>query len=214
MNLTFKRGLCRSLLIIIFLVEQIGFALVLLNKISVGTCLLAISMIGTLVFQRWYEKLSSVKSKCFSRYIKIIFITLIGLFIVEEVLAQISSGLPANQQFIDKFLNNPNTKWIVIIVATIIAPIVEEGAFRTGIMGETKHPLLTGGISTLLFVAAHMASTNLLSLSGILSALQYGIISIVLCTMYYKTGNWRVNTATHIIWNLIGIGLHFILLRF
>lgn len=209
MNLAFKRGLCRGLLIVAFLVEQLGFTLALMGKFSIGIWILTISLIGTLVFQKWYERLFSVKLKRFSHYIKVIIITLIGLFIIEELLSQITVP-SANQQFIGKFLNNQNTKWIVVIVGIIIAPITEEGAFRTGIMGRTKHPLLTGGISTLLFVATHMVSTNLLSLSGILNILQYGLISIVLCTMYYKTGNWKVNTATHIIWNLIGVSLHFI----
>lgn len=209
MNLTFKRGLCRSLLIIAFLMEQIGLALALMNKFSIGVCALLVSVLGVIALQRWYEKLSSVNQGCFRRYVKLIIVTLIGLLIVEGLLAQISVP-SANQQFINKFLNNQSTKWLMIIIGIIIAPITEEGAFRTGIMGNTNHPLITGGISTVLFVAVHMTSTNLMSFSAIMNILQYTIISIVLCTIYYKTGNWKVNTVTHIIWNFIGVILHFI----
>lgn len=92
-----------------------------------------VSVIGVIFLQMWYQKLINVKLSRFFKYIKFIVFTLIVLFIVEEV-----TSTSANQQLINHLLKDQSTKWIMTILGVIIAPIVEEGTFRTGIMGKTK----------------------------------------------------------------------------
>ena len=89
------------------------------------------------------------------------------------------------------------------VLGVIIAPIVEESTFRTEIMGNTKHPVILGTISTVLFVCAHMISTNQSLISFILNITAYALISAVLCLLYYRTKDWRVNTVFHISCNLL-----------
>ena len=194
-----KKVFCRFLLILMFFVEQLGLAFVLIKtKALIGIILLLVSVIGVIFLQMWYQKLINVKLSRFSKYIKFIVFTLIVLLIVEEVISHFSST-SANQQLID----HQSTKWIMTVLGVIIAPIVEEGTFRTGIMGNTKHPVILGTISTVLFVCAHMISTNQSLIFIILNITAYALISAVLCLLYYRTKDWRVNTVFHISWNLL-----------
>lgn len=133
-----KKAFCRFLLILMFFVEQLGLAFVLIKtKALIGIVLLLVSVIGVIFLQMWYQKLINVKLSRFFNYIKFIVFTLIVLFIVEEVISHFSST-SANQQLINHLLKDQSTKWIMTILGVIIAPIVEEGTFRTGIMGKTK----------------------------------------------------------------------------
>ena len=96
-----KKAFCRFLLILIFFVEQLGLALVLIKtKTLIGIALLLVSVIGVIFLQMWYQKLINVKLSRFSKYIKFIVLTLIVLLIVEEVISHFSST-SANQQLIN-----------------------------------------------------------------------------------------------------------------
>lgn len=88
-------------------------------------------------------------------------------------------------------------------LGTVIAPIVEEGAFRTGIIGNTKHPIILGAVSKILFGCVHMAFDKQPLFSFILNIISYALMDAVLCVMYSKTKDWRVNTVFHISWNLL-----------
>lgn len=181
-------------------VEQVGLAFALIKvKNPIGIILLLVSVISVIFLQIWYQKLTNAKLPHFSKHIKTIVFLLIILLIIEEVISQFSST-SANQQFINHMLKDQNTKWIMTVLGIVIAPIVEEGAFRTGIMGNTKHPIILGTVSAMLFVCAHMVSTNQ---SFILNITAYALISVVLCFLYYRTKDWRVNTVFHISWNLL-----------
>ena len=198
-----KKAFCRFLLILMFFVEQLGLAFVLIKtKALIEIILLLVSVIGVIFLQMWYQKLINVKLSRFSKYIKFIVLTLIVLLIVEEVISHFSST-SANQQLINHLLKDQSTKWVMTILGVIIAPIVEEGTFRTGIMGNTKHPIILGTVSTMLFVCAHMVSTNQSLISLVLNITAYALISAVLCLLYYRTKDWRVNTVFHISWNLL-----------
>ena len=200
MNINVKKFFCRFLLILMLFVEQVGLAFALIKvKNPIGRILLLVSVISVIFLQIWYQKLTNAKLSHFSKHIKTIVFLLIILLIIEEVISQFSST-SANQQFINHMLKDQNTKWIMTVLGIVIAPIVEEGAFRTGIMGNTKHPIILGTVSAMLFVCAHMVSTNQ---SFILNITAYALISVVLCFLYYRTKDWRVNTVFHISWNLL-----------
>ena len=203
MNINVKKFFCRFLLILMFFVEQVGLAFALIKvKNPIGIILLLVSVISVIFLQIWYQKLTNVKLSHFSKHIKTIVFLLIILLITEEIISQFSST-SANQQFINHMLKDQNTKWIMTVLGIVIAPIVEEGAFRTGIMGNTKHPIILGTVSTMLFVCGHMVSTNQSLISFALNITAYALISVVLCFLYYRTKDWRVNTVFHISWNLL-----------
>lgn len=201
MNIKVKKGLCRFLLILMFFVEQVGLAFALIKR-PLGMVLLLISLVSVILLQIWYQRLNNIKLSHFSKYIKVILFTLILLLIVEEILAKFSATSD-NQQFVNYFLNNQSTKWIMVGLGVVIAPIVEEGAFRTGVMGNTKHPIILGTVSTILFVCMHMAFDKQPLFSLILNIISYALMGAVLCALYSRTKDWRVNTVFHISWNLL-----------
>lgn len=209
MNVTLKKACCRILLIVMFFVEQFGLAFALLNRVPLGISLSLLALIGTILLQIWYQRLVKQKTMRFHKSLKLIVVLLIVLLVVEETLAHFST-VSANQQFIDHFLNKQSTKWIMIFIGTVVAPVIEEGAFRTGIMGNTKHPIIFSIISTILFTLMHMTSSKGSLLFLISNIAQYSIISLFLCMIYYRTKDWKANTITHVLWNLVAMVTYFL----
>ena len=64
-----KKAFCRFLLILMFFVEQLGLAFVLIKtKALIGIILLLVSVIGVIFLQMWYQKLINVKLSRFSKW--------------------------------------------------------------------------------------------------------------------------------------------------
>lgn len=198
---------CRSLFIVVFIIEQIGFNLFILKHTLISLILMIISLIGALILQLWYQKIRNQKLNSLKKNFKFILIALICLMITGLIISGILNimhvPLSGDQQVIKSVGNNNLKRIEILFFIIIVAPIVEEGLFRTGIIGKSKHTILLSLLSTFLIILGHLDALNVSGLSLILYIIEFGVLGLTFCILYCYTGDWRVNTLTHIIWNFI-----------
>ena len=117
----------------------------------------------------------------------------------------IALGLePASNEVVADFEENPSLLPIMITTTFLIVAPVEELIFR-GVMQrylqDYYHPVVSIGISSVLFAGAHVAVLDG-GISGILSyILLVGTIGGIFGYMYYKTRNLIVPMLLHAIYN-------------
>ncbi|WP_290033686.1 CPBP family intramembrane glutamic endopeptidase [Ligilactobacillus cholophilus] len=198
---------CRSLFIVIFIIEQIGFNLFILKHTLISLILMVISLIGALLLQLWYQKIRNQKLDSLKKNFKFILIALICLMITVLIISVILNiahvPLPEDQQVIKSVGNNIFRKIEILFFIVIVAPVVEEGLFRTGIIGKSNHTVLLSLLSTFLIILGHLDAVNVSEVTLIFYSIQFGILGLTFCVLYCCTKDWRINTITHIIWNFI-----------
>ncbi len=95
--------------------------------------------------------------------------------------------------------------WFMIIIATILGPMVEEGIYR-GILGKfIKNKVAFVIISSLLFAAMHVVTITSLPESPMqyLFLIQYGVMGIVLSLNYVRTKNIFSSYMIHMLMNAV-----------
>ena len=199
---------CRCLFIIVFIVEQVGLMLLMQHQLIAAVVVLLLSAIGAIGLQCWYAKLRSSKAMIWADKAKLVMILLVAIIVVEVLIVALMQyfdvGASANQQVINHYLQVPEDYFVMGVSLVIIAPIVEEGLFRTAIIGRTSQPWLFGVISTAMFVMVHVALAGSFT-AVLLHCLQYAVLGAVFSFGYCYTEDWRVNTVLHGLWNLMTI---------
>ncbi|MDR0920867.1 MAG: CPBP family intramembrane metalloprotease [Lactobacillales bacterium] len=107
----------------------------------------------------------------------------------------------ANQGALDQLTKTVPT--IVMLLLTVVcAPILEEIAFRGGIIRLLfpNKQLIGGIVSAVCFGLIH-------SPTDIGSFIIYGGLGAVLATLFIKTKRIEVNISLHILWNAVAFGL-------
>lgn len=214
-----QAAFCRCLFIITFIVEQFGLMLLMKHQLIASTIVLLLSAAGAIGLQCWYAWLRPSKDMPMGRKIKLVVWLLIALVFIELIIGDLMMhygvGISANQQVINHYMQVPGDYLVMAFGLVIVAPLVEEGLFRTAIIGRVQHEwfpesgdtkqqnlFLLGIISTILFVMAHITLSGD-AITLFLHCLQYAVLGGVFSTVYAYTEDWRVNTTLHVLWNLM-----------
>ena len=121
-----------------------------------------------------------------------------------------------NQSAILSFLTNSWSTIFIIALTVIVAPMLEEFAFRYLIIKptKTKHNKLRMAVSLISFPLMHVYSQIGQVFTGKLTPIawlfyfgQYFLIAIMLVYTYNKYHNYKLNVLCHASWNMLAMAI-------
>ena len=136
------------------------------------------------------------------------FINYVAVYLISLFLDYVLDGVlnPNTQEIVSQTKLNAN---VMIVVAVLLAPVVEEALFRGALFGTIrgKSRVLAYIVSTLAFAVYHLWQyfTGGFEWSTLLYLLQYIPPSIALCWCYERSGSIWAPIVLHALVNFISI---------
>lgn len=141
--------------------------------------------------------------------IKYYLLGLLGMIITNLFINVVLKGGGSNNEKIvqDMISNMP---YLMIIVAGIIAPIIEEIVFRKTYLDAFKNKYLYFFLSSFIFGMMHVVSTDINTLIDVLYFIPYTCLGLSFAVMDYKEENIFPSICMHIFHNTLLIILSII----
>ena len=147
------------------------------------------------------------------KYFAIFFIVKTGAAILTTILSNILNIQIAESENQNLIIDNLKASPIMtIILAVILAPIVEEGIFRLSLRKVINNKYLFILCSGLFFGFIHVFPTDIYIVEALLYSIVYVAVGICFAYIYVETDNIYVNIFIHALNNLLSILMLLIIL--
>lgn len=145
---------------------------------------------------------------------KKLFLKLFAIFLLIKIISGVVTGLlmiifgytntvSENQNIIN--LISDSSPFMMLISASIFAPIVEEGIFRLGLKKVFKNKYVFIVVSGLLFGFMHIFPTDLNLTEALIQSVSYVTMGVTLAYMYSENDNIWLNIGIHSLNNFLSM---------